>query len=187
MNGKQKLYETFHTIIQDHSYDEITIKDFISIAGVNRNTFYYHFPDMDSFLKEYLDDSIFIELSKLIIENKLSLAYDALIDFVKNNKKTFINIMQNQKGTDVVEYAFHTSIRMNIQKILYDYEPILKIHLPDEFMIYLAHDIADEYLKAIKLQIYNNVNPEMLKKLFVLYAESISPKLVRISRAGIFN
>ena len=187
MNGKQKLYETFHNIIQDHSYDEITIKDFISIAGVNRNTFYYHFPDMDSFLKEYLDDSIFIELSKLIIENKLSLAYDALIDFVSKNKKTFINIMQNQKGIDVIEYAFHTSIRMNIQKILYDYEPILKIHLPDEFMIYFAHDIADEYLKAIKLQIYNNVNPEMLKKLFVLYAESISPKLVRISRAGVFN
>ncbi len=187
MSGKQKLYSTFNELIQKESYDEITIKDFIKIANVNRNTFYYHFSDMDSFLKEYLDDQILFDVSKLIIENKLSKAYDLLIDYVKEHKKTFINILQNQKGVDVIDYAFHTSIRMNIQKILYDYEPILKIYLPDEFMIHFAHEIAEEYLKAIKLQIYSNTNPEMLKKLFVLYSESISSKLVRVARAKIFD
>ena len=187
MSGKQKLYETFNQLIQTESYDQITIKDFIKEAKVNRNTFYYHFSDMDSFLKEYLDDKVLFDVEKLILENKLAKAYDILIDYVKDNKKAFIHILENQKGIDVIDYAFHTSIRMNIQKILYDYEPILKIYLPDEFMIHFAHEIAEEYLKAIKLQIYNNTNPEMLKKLFVLYSESISSKLVRVARAKIFD
>lgn len=187
MSGKQKLYDTFSRLIQEECYDDITIKDFIKEAKVNRNTFYYHFSDMDSFLKEYLDDKILFDVEKLIIENKLAQAYDILIDYVKDNKKAFINILLQQKGIDVIDYAFHTSIRMNIQKILYDYEPILKVQLPDEFMIYFAHEIAEEFLKAIKLQIYNNTNPEMLKKLFVLYSESISSKLVRVARAKIFE
>ena len=44
-----------------------------------------------------------------IVENKLSEAYNLLIDYVKEHKKIFINIMQSDKGYDVVDYSFHTS------------------------------------------------------------------------------
>ena len=185
LSGKQKLYDTFTRLIQESIYSDITIKDFIKEAKVNRNTFYYHFTDMDSFLKEYLDDAVCFNMRKLIIENKLSLAYNLLIDYVKDHKKIFINIMQADKGRDVVDYSFHTSIRMDIQKILYDYEPLLKIHLPDEFMVYYAHSIADEYMRAIERQIYDNTSPELMKKVFVLYAEEISSKLVRVSKLNL--
>ena len=185
MSGKQKLYETFSNLIEKYTYNEITIKDFIKEARVNRNTFYYHFMDMDSFLKEYLDDAVCFDMRSLIVENKLSQAYNLLVDYVKDHKKVFINIMQSDKGRDVVDYSFHTSIRMDIQKILYDYEPILRIHLPDEFMVFYAHSIADEYMRAIERQIYDNTNPEMMKKVFILYADSISSKLVRVSKLNL--
>ena len=172
MSAKQKLYETFSNLIEKYTYNEITIKDFIKEAKVNRNTFYYHFMDMDSFLKEYLDDAVCFDMRSLIIENKLSQAYNLLVDYVKEHKKAFINIMQSDKGRDV-------------QKRLYDYEPILKIHLPDEFMVFYAHSIADEYMRAIERQIYDNTNPEMMKKVFVLYADSISSKLVRVSKLNL--
>ena len=185
MSGKQKLYDTFTNLIQKYSYSEITIKDFIKEAKVNRNTFYYHFMDMDSFLKSYLDDAICFNMRSKIVENKLSEAYNLLIDYVKEHKKIFINIMQSDKGYDVVDYSFHTSIRMDIQKLLYDYEPLLKIHLPDEFMVFYAHSIADEYMRARERQIYDNTNPEMMKKVFVLYADQISSRLVRVSKLNL--
>ena len=185
MSGKQKLYDTFTNLIQKYSYNDITIKDFIREANVNRNTFYYHFMDMDSFLKEYLDDAVCFNMRSLIIENKLSQAYNLLVDYVSTHKKIFINIMQSDKGHDVVDYSFHTSIRMDIQKILYDYEPLLKIHLPDEFMVYYAHCIADEYMRAIEYQIYDNTNPDLMKKVFILYADAISSRLVRVSKLNL--
>lgn len=185
MSGKQKLYDTFTALIETTIYSDITIKDFIKEAKVNRNTFYYHFTDMDSFLKEYLDDKVCFKMRELIISNKLCEAYNLLVDYVKEHKKIFINIMLCEKGKDVVDYSFHTSIRMDIQKILYDYEPILKIHLPDEFMVYYAHCIADEYMRAIERQIYDNTNAELMKKVFVLFADSISSKLVRVSKLNL--
>ena len=92
MSGKQKLYETFSNLIEKYTYNEITIKDFIKEAKVNRNTFYYHFMDMDSFLKEYLDDAVCFDMRSLIVENKLSQAYNLLVDYVKDNYTYFKEI-----------------------------------------------------------------------------------------------
>lgn len=185
MSGKQKLYDTFSQLIENMNYADITIKDFIKEAKVNRNTFYYHFDDMDGFLKEYLDDMIFFNVQKLIVTNKLSDGYNLMVDYVYSHRKAFLNILHNEKGTDVIDYILHTGFRMDVSKVLYDYERFLKISVTDEFIVYYAHNIADEYMRALKMIVYENTNPSMMKKVFQLFADSISTMLVRVSKLNL--
>lgn len=185
MKGKDILYNTFRKIIETTDYSEIAIKDFVKTANVNRNTFYYHFMDMDSFLKEYLCDEIFYDVEKLIIENKLSEGYNLLIDYAVSNKAGLRNILNSPKGHDVLSYIMRTKIRMDIQKILYDNESRLRIHLPNEFMTFYARALSDEYLRGILQIVLENTKPELLKSVISLYMESIPEKLNRAYRAGI--
>jgi AcrR family transcriptional regulator len=185
VSGKQKLYNTFEEIIQTTNYADITIKDFIKEAKVNRNTFYYHFDDMDGFLKEYLDDMIFFDVQAKIVANKLSEGYNLMVDYIQAHRKAFLNILHNEKGTDVVDYILHTGFRMDITKVLYDYEHFLKIHVTDEFVVYYAHNIADEFMRALKMIVYENTNISMMKKVFALFADSISTMLVRVSKLNL--
>lgn len=187
MSGKQKLYDTFSNLIQTTNYADITIKDFIKEAKVNRNTFYYHFDDMDGFLKEYLDDMIFYAVQAKIVANKLQEGYSLMVDYVASHKKAFLNILHNEKGTDVIDYILHTGFRMDITKVLYDYEHFLKIKVTDEFIVYYAHNIADEFMRALKMIVYENTNTTMMKKVFGLFADSVSTMLVRVSKLSLIE
>ena len=48
--GKEKLCEAFITLLDSRSIGEITVKDLIAEAGVNRSTYNYHFYGMEDVL-----------------------------------------------------------------------------------------------------------------------------------------
>jgi AcrR family transcriptional regulator len=91
LSGKQKLYDTFTNLIQKYSYNDITIKDIIREANVNRNTFYYHFMDMDSFLKEYLDDAVYFNMRSLL-----------LVDYSETHRELMRNILDHPVTMDIL-------------------------------------------------------------------------------------
>ena len=49
--GKEKLCAAFLTLLDNRSIDEITVKDLIAEAGVNRSTYNYHFYSMEDVLE----------------------------------------------------------------------------------------------------------------------------------------
>lgn len=49
-NSQQKILEAFRQLVLDRSYDDVSVIDVVSLAGVGRSTFYDHFPDKRSLL-----------------------------------------------------------------------------------------------------------------------------------------
>ena len=77
-------------MLEQKEYKEITVLDLVADSGVNRNTFYYHFKDMDSLM---------VELSKTAIERVFSasklgaadkLAY--LVNLMYKNRNSILHV-----------------------------------------------------------------------------------------------
>ena len=51
---RSAILKTFDDMLESMPFEKITVSALIKTCNVSRNTFYYHFSDMDSFLKEYL-------------------------------------------------------------------------------------------------------------------------------------
>lgn len=49
---KKALIESFVELLNEKSFDKITVQDIVNRCGVNRNTFYYHFQDIYMLLEE---------------------------------------------------------------------------------------------------------------------------------------
>ncbi len=49
---KQRIQETFVTMLDQESWDKITVKDLVDRCGMNRNTFYYYYQDLYALLEE---------------------------------------------------------------------------------------------------------------------------------------
>lgn len=79
-------------------YKEITVLDLVADSGVNRNTFYYHFKDMDSLI---------IELSNLVIERVFSASRlgvrDKLadvVDLIYKNRNSVLHVFCSADRSD---------------------------------------------------------------------------------------
>ena len=86
-------------------YKEITVLDLVADSGVNRNTFYYHFKDMDSLM---------VELSKTVIEHAFSVSRlglrEKLIDIV--------NLLY--KNRDGALHVYNSADRADFDKGLFE-------------------------------------------------------------------
>ena len=52
VNAKQLIKDTFISLLEDRPLAQITVKDIVASAGINRNTFYLHYETTDDVLKE---------------------------------------------------------------------------------------------------------------------------------------
>ncbi len=54
---KKKIFQTFWSLIDNHSLDEITVTMLVQECGISRQTFYYHFSDIESLLRWGIEQS----------------------------------------------------------------------------------------------------------------------------------
>ena len=92
-------------MLKQKDYKEITVLDLVADSGVNRNTFYYHFKDMDALI---------VELSKTVIEHAFSTSRlglsDKLIDIV--------NLLY--KNRDGALHVYNSADRVDFDKGLFE-------------------------------------------------------------------
>lgn len=110
-NTAKKMGEALVSLLQEKSYDFITVKDICSKAKVSRSTFYLHYLDMNDLLEEVIKemnnsfrDSFRESLSveNILNSNKKEELYlitdDYLIpylEFIKKNKNIYRAIQKN--------------------------------------------------------------------------------------------
>ncbi len=66
--AKSRLKAAFWELLSEMNYSHITVKKLTSKAGVNPNTFYYHYDTMDSLAKDAFDDVKLHEIPSIIRE-----------------------------------------------------------------------------------------------------------------------
>ena len=53
---KKVITDAFWQLLTEKPYNKITVKNIVELCGVNRNTFYYHFPDIPYLLEHTIEE-----------------------------------------------------------------------------------------------------------------------------------
>ncbi|MGN0710910.1 MAG: TetR/AcrR family transcriptional regulator, partial [Anaerovoracaceae bacterium] len=53
---KEIIVDTFWQLLEEKSYNKITVRNIVDRCQVNRNTFYYHFQDIPSLAEHSIED-----------------------------------------------------------------------------------------------------------------------------------
>lgn len=55
---KSSIIDAFTELLEERPLNKITVKDIVDRCNINRNTFYYHFPDIPSLLQEMMEEKV---------------------------------------------------------------------------------------------------------------------------------
>ncbi|MBR2067017.1 MAG: TetR/AcrR family transcriptional regulator [Solobacterium sp.] len=132
---KLKLGQCLEELIQTRPLDRITISNISDACSVNRQTFYYHFRNIDDMLVWYLGKVIFQEDDVITIDTWPRHILDILNNI--NAHKNLVYQAFHSKSRDVIEAYVHRHIGQPISLITKDIAKDKKISTEDiEFISY---------------------------------------------------
>ena len=83
---KKAIIDSFLKLLNEKSFDKITVKSIVEDCGVNRKTFYYYFEDIYDLAEQIFENEI-KNLSQLMSPDmNVGDAVDLLCDMVENNR-----------------------------------------------------------------------------------------------------
>lgn len=109
LNTKKALAESLKKAMGTKAFSKITVSEIIQDCGVNRKTFYYHFPDIYALLKWMLEQEAIQVLKRfdLLANPEEALAF--VIDYVDANKH-IINCAYDSMGREQMKRFFLTDL-----------------------------------------------------------------------------
>lgn len=92
-DAKERMENAFWKCLEEKPFDKITVRDIVTRAQVNRNTYYYHYEDMGDLAKAAIDSTIAIQFANAIISGNSSPAELAqTVMSLEDREKRFANI-----------------------------------------------------------------------------------------------
>lgn len=99
---KMAIRASFIKLLNERPLNQITVKDIVVDCGINRNTFYYHFPDIPTLAQEVITqeaDQIIHKYPKIeSIEHCLNVA----VEFALENRRAVLHLY-NSTNRDLYE------------------------------------------------------------------------------------
>lgn len=157
MDTKYKLANALKELMKTKSFRTISIKDITSFVGVNRNTFYYHFEDINALIKWIIEEDTKDVKTRFDIKNHLE-AFESILNYVDNNKDFLLNLEDSFSETNLknlffneiceaVEYLINTEETKRHLTLNKTYKNFLCTFLANA----IGSTFADYYLKDEKL------------------------------------
>ena len=72
-----RIRQAFWHELAEHDYERITVRDIARTAGLNKNTFYYHYANMDDLAKDCIEEDFPMEIPTIVISRLLGLPVPA--------------------------------------------------------------------------------------------------------------
>ncbi len=106
---QRAIAESLIKLLNERPLDKITIKDIVEDCGINRNTFYYHFEDIPSLVKQILN----AEAEKVLLKQEAVVSWEeGFIEgaqFALQNKKVVYHIYNSVRREEVEKYLYHVA------------------------------------------------------------------------------
>lgn len=80
--AREKLVRAFWDGIEDMPFHKLTVSEVIRRAGLNRNSFYYHFTCIDDMAKKVVEETLMRDLPGILVSalnNGISIVVDSLL------------------------------------------------------------------------------------------------------------
>lgn len=173
---KKAIKSAFLNLLEEKSYESITIQDLSKEAMINRNTFYLHYRDKEDLMEKIIDEcsenlmnalhSINIKLDSFIDED-LHKIINCIFRTIENDFDLYKTIMLNN-GTQ--------NFKINLSKILYNHiNSGFKDSFSKEKKVYLEY-IVSGFVGTVYFWINNKSDysiQEISKILFNIHIKNI--------------
>lgn len=143
---KKALSQALKTLMGQIPFEKITINDVTNEAGVSRNTFYYHFSDINDLLSWTFDNEIVNGLESYEDLETWKDGLLSVLNYTEENRKFCLNTFHsiNRDQLEIFLYDITYGMLISIMDQSYD-EKILKKELKLQ--------IADFYGRGIVSQV----------------------------------
>ena len=132
------------------SLSKITINDIVKDSRVNRNTFYYHFEDINSLIKWMFQEETFDFLKTLDLNADLETAVNFTMNYVEANRH-ILNCAVDSLGEKEMKVFFYDDLIALVENIVNSAEKRLNISVSNDFKMY----ICDFYTEALASNLLN--------------------------------
>ncbi len=137
-NTKKSLAKSLKKLMKKKKLAKITVNDIVKLSGVNRNTFYYHFEDINALLKWMFEQETFTFLKTFDITTDFEKAINFIIDYVEDNKH-ILNCLANSLGREQMKQFFSADLVDVVEKVINSSEKELNLKVNEDFKKYLCN------------------------------------------------
>ena len=67
VRAREKLIDAFWDLLEAEPYTQMSVREVCRESGLNKNTFYYHFSDLDELADEAVARALPVELAQLLV------------------------------------------------------------------------------------------------------------------------
>ena len=130
---KEALADALRQMMTLKPIDKVTVKDIVEICGVNRQTFYYHFDDVDDLLEWVFEDDMEHAMPKEVVADR---ALDDVMNYIiyleengsftlnvynSNSRIYMLRYLKRKMKECITAYAVLVSEGMNIDRQDFDF------------------------------------------------------------------
>lgn len=144
LNTKKAMAASLKKLMEHKPLSKITISDIVKDCGINRKTFYYHFPDIYALLKWMLEQ----EAGKVIGQFDMMIDYEDAIIFVMkyvNNNKHILNCAYDTMGREGMMQFFYSDFIGIIRTVIDNVVSEEHLEPPEDYEEF----ICDFYTQAM--------------------------------------
>lgn len=163
LNTKKTIAASLKKFMERKPLSKITVSEIVTDCGINRNTFYYHFEDIQALLKWMLEQETVEVLKNFDLLLDYEDAINFVLDYVEENKH-ILNCAYDSMGRDELKRFFYNDFCGIMLTIVTRLEEILGLSLSDDFRNFIC-DFYTEALTAKLIEVMRSKQPYDREKL----------------------
>ena len=157
LNTKKTIAASLKKFMERKPLSKITVSEIVTDCGINRNTFYYHFEDIQALLKWMLEQEAVEVLKNFDLLLDYEDAINFVLDYVEENKH-ILNCAYDSMGRDELKRFFYNDFCGIMLTIVTRLEEILGLSLSDDFRNFIC-DFYTEALTAKLIEVMRSKQP----------------------------
>lgn len=109
---RRKIHDAFMTLVRERDVATISVSDVTSAAGLNRTTFYLHYPDMNALLDAVIDEVTFQQqtLGRRLLETEVTEddeVKESFFSTMAERPEFFLGLLQSTAREKLVAKLMH--------------------------------------------------------------------------------
>lgn len=114
MNKQALIKDTLKKLLESYSLSDITVQKLCKESGINRQTFYYHYTDIEDVLNDYFLNEKIIGLDKA---NTWPELVHAILMYARSNRQLILKTLKS-KASNAVESFFYNNLFFKGKKFI---------------------------------------------------------------------
>lgn len=131
MDTKKHLAATLKNLMRIEPVDKITINQLTSAANVARNTFYYHFDDINELLEYIYAQEVVTQLHAYKREQNWQAGLKVLLNYIRDNEEFCLNTFRSVNRNLLEHFLYSVAFDM-VTGVVEDLHPNCRAKLHDE-------------------------------------------------------